>query len=74
MPKAPEIPLKTPVCVVAAGRDTIIPVELQEKLASRFGVKGHIMPGAPHDLMLSKKWEESAKVFLNWIEELSLNS
>ena len=53
LPKAPEIPLKTPVCVVAAGGDTIIPVELQEKLASRFGVKGHIMPGAPHDLMLS---------------------
>ena len=74
LPKAPDIPLKTPACVVAAGSDTIIPVELEEQLAERFGVKAHIIPDAPHDLMLSKKWEESAKVFLNWIEELSLNS
>ena len=73
-PKAPDIPLKTPACVVAAGSDTIIPVELEEQLAERFGVKAHIIPDAPHDLMLSKKWEESAKVFLDWIEEQNLNS
>ena len=74
LPKAPEIPLKTPACVVAAGGDTIIPVKLQEELAERLGVMAHIIPDAPHDLMLSKKWEESAKVFLDWIEKLALNT
>lgn len=74
LPKEPELPLKTPACVVAAGGDTIIPVELQEKLAERLGVEAHIIPGAPHDLMLSRKWEESAKVFLDWIEEQALNT
>ena len=56
--------------MVAAGGDTIIPVKLQEQLAERFGVKAHIIPDAPHDLMLAKKWEAGAKVFLNWIESL----
>ena len=71
LPKAPEIPLKTPACVVAAGGDTIIPVELQEKLAARFGVEANIIANAPHDLMLSKNWEESARVFLSWIESIA---
>ena len=71
LPEAPATPLKTPVCVVAAGGDTIIPVKLQEQLAERFGVQAHIIPDAPHDLMLAKKWEASARVFLNWIESLN---
>lgn len=70
LPKKPEIPLKTPACVVAAGGDTIIPLELEEKLAERLGVKAHIIPNTTHDLMLAKNWEESAKVFLGWIESL----
>ena len=36
LPETPKIPLKTPVCVVAAGGDTIIPVKLQKQLAERF--------------------------------------
>ena len=71
LPEAPDIPLKTPACVVAAGGDTIIPVELEEQLAKRLGVKAHIIPDAPHDLMLSKKWDDSAKVFLDWIGGLA---
>ena len=70
-PKKPDMPLKTPVCVVAAEADTIIPVEIEERLAERFGVKANIIPNAPHDLMLSKKWEDSARIFLGWIETLT---
>ena len=70
LPKAPEIPLKTPACVVAAGGDTIVPVELQEQLAERFGLKAHVIPDAPHDLMLAKNWDDSARVFLDWIGSL----
>ena len=45
-------------------------MELQEQLAERFGVTTHVILDAPHDLMLAKKWKDSAKVFLNWIGSL----
>ena len=70
LPKAPKMPLQTPVCVVSAENDTIIPVKLQETLAARFDVTANVIANAPHDLMLSKRWEDSARVFLNWIETL----
>ena len=71
LPKKPDMPLKMPVCVVAGEADTIIPVEIEERLAERFGLKVNIIPDAPHDLMLSKKWEDSARVFLGWIDGIT---
>ena len=67
----PKQPPPKPACLVAAGADAIIPVALQEKLAARLGVEANIIPDGPHNLMMSKNWQDSADVFLDWIASLA---
>ena len=71
LPKKPEPPTKTPICVIGGGADTTVAVEHQEKLAARFNVLPHILAGEPHNLMMSKNWHKSADVFLEWIDGLT---
>ena len=71
LPKKPEPPTKTPICVIGGGADTTVAIEHQENLAARFDVQAHILEGEPHNLMMSKNWQQSADVFLDWIEEFS---
>ena len=68
LPKKPEPATETPICVIGGGADKTVAVEHQEKLAARFNVQAHILEGEPHNLMMSKNWQKSASVFLEWIE------
>ncbi|MEE9453901.1 MAG: alpha/beta hydrolase [Paracoccaceae bacterium] len=68
LPKHPKGP--TPVCVVGAGQDTLISVKSVQKTGARLGANVNIIADAPHDLMLAPQWEQSAQIFLDWINEL----
>ncbi len=48
----------SPVEVIAAGRDKVFPVELQYRLAERYGGRPRIIAGAGHDVMLDEQWPE----------------
>ena len=70
LPKEPKNLTQLKRCMVAGGADTVVAVEHQEKLAERLGIKPHIIPGEPHNLMMSKNWEASAKIFHDWIDSI----
>ena len=67
LPKEPAA--QKPICVVGGEADTVVFVEHQEKLAERLGVTPHILAGEPHNLMMSKNWEQSAQIFCDWIRD-----
>jgi pimeloyl-ACP methyl ester carboxylesterase len=51
---------RTPVLVVAAGRDTVFDVEAQLSTAALYGAGLVVVPEAPHDLMLDPAWPQAA--------------
>ncbi|MEZ5714771.1 MAG: alpha/beta fold hydrolase [Paracoccaceae bacterium] len=68
LPRKPAAP--PPVCVVGGERDTIFPPASLARTAARFGTRAHIVAEAPHDLMLSRHWQDSARHFLTWMQTL----
>lgn len=64
LPRKPKT--APPVCVVGGEIDQVFAPKTQHRLAKRFGTTAHIVPDAPHDLMLSKHWRASFDIFLNW--------
>ena len=48
----------SPVEVIAAGRDKVFPIDLQYRLAERYGRRPRIIAGAGHDVMLDSQWPE----------------
>jgi len=71
LPKKPDPSCKTPICVVGGGADKTVAVEHQEKLAAHLNLQAHILEGEPHNLMMSKNWQKSADIFIEWIEGIS---
>ena len=70
LPKAPKNPSAYPMCLVGGGADTIVAVKHQIKLAERLNIEPHILADQPHNLMMSKQWQASAEIFLNWINNI----
>lgn len=68
LPRKPSAP--PPVCVVGGERDQIFPPAALARTAARFATTPHIVAEAPHDLMLSRHWEDSARHFLDWTRTL----
>lgn len=68
LPRKPRDP--PPVCVVGGSADQLFPPASQQRLAARFATSAHVIPDAPHDLMLSRHWQTSAGVFLTWASAL----
>ena len=68
LPKKPDPANDTPICVIGGGADNTVAVEHQENLATHLGVEAHILEGKPHNLMMSRNWQKSADVFLEWID------
>ena len=68
LPRKPAAP--PPVCVVGGASDRIFPPQSQHRLATRFATTAHIIPEAPHDLMLSRHWQASAEIFRDWAQTL----
>lgn len=59
-----------PTCVVGGELDLLFPPPSQHATAKRLGGNCHIVPGAPHNLMMSKHWEVAAKHFLDWASSI----
>lgn len=57
-----------PMLIVGGEKDTLFPPASQHHTARFYGCDCHIVPDAPHDLMLSKHWQVAAGHFMNWVE------
>ena len=68
LPKRPKRDL--PVCVVGGGQDQLFPPKAQRALAKRLKGSCHIIPGAPHNMMMTQHWETAAQHFLNWANSI----
>lgn len=65
----PRRPLQPPpMLVVAAERDAIFSVASERATATHYGADLAVIADAPHDLMLSRQWQQSAIVIKRWIE------
>ena len=63
-------PLVTaPVLVVAAGADRLFSVRSLSKLAGAYGTDPVVVPDAGHDMMLDRRWEQSADAIARWLED-----
>jgi non-heme chloroperoxidase len=60
----------TPLLVLGAELDHLIPASLVEMTARTYDVTAEIFPGMGHGLMLERDWELPAQHILNWLEEL----
>ena len=60
-------PAAMPMLIVGGGKDTLFSPSSQRHTANRYGCDCHIVPGAPHDLMLSRNWQVAAGHFLDWL-------
>ncbi len=56
-----------PACVIAGGADALFSVAEQARLAHRFGTTPHVMPGAPHDVLLSDEGAQAVRVLTDWV-------
>ncbi len=58
---------RTPVLVLGAGEDRVIPPSYAHAAARRFGVVADILPGMAHAMMLDSGWEDCARRIDTWI-------
>jgi pimeloyl-ACP methyl ester carboxylesterase len=59
--------VKTPMLVIGAGDDTLIPINTVEATARVYGTQAEIFPDMAHDIMLEAGWEKVAQRILEWI-------
>jgi non-heme chloroperoxidase len=60
----------TPLLVLGAELDHLIPASLVEMTARTYGVTAEIFAGMGHGLMLERDWELPAQRIFKWLEEL----
>lgn len=60
--------------VMGGTKDFIVDPEGVEETAKFFGTEAVMVDGAPHDVMLTGRWEEGAKVLSTWLESDVLRS
>lgn len=65
LPKRAKSP--PPLLVVGGGEDKLFPPESQRHTAHVLGCECSIIEGAPHDLMLSARWQQSAEIIEQWL-------
>lgn len=61
---------KMPVMVIGGEKDALFTPASQQATANRYGGSCHILPGAPHDIMLASQWQQAADLFIGWIKRL----
>jgi pimeloyl-ACP methyl ester carboxylesterase len=64
--------VKTPLLVIGAQDDTVIPIETIHKTARVHGTEAIVLPGLAHDAMLDTRWQTAADCILDWLEERGL--
>jgi non-heme chloroperoxidase len=58
---------RTPLCVLGAERDHLIPPSQVHMTAKTYGVDAHIFPGLGHGLMLERDWQTVATYIRDWL-------
>lgn len=64
--------IRCPTLVMVGSRDFPFSVEEERDLAKRMRGDFKVMPGRPHDMMLTQGWQEVADVMDQWIQEKGL--
>jgi pimeloyl-ACP methyl ester carboxylesterase len=59
--------VKTPMMVVGAEKDTVIPPSDVHATAKAYGTRAEILPGLGHDLILEPAWRSAATRILEWL-------
>jgi len=63
---------KSPLLVLGAEVDHLIPASLVEMTARTYNVPAEIFPGMGHGLMLERDWKKPARRILEWLESEGL--
>lgn len=71
LPKASRV-TRTPLLVIGAALDQLIPPSSVEMTARTYGVEAEIFPGMGHGLMLEQDWQKPAEHILAWLAERGL--
>lgn len=66
LPKPQKI--KTPLLVLGAENDAIVPPEKVEKTAKAYNADHKIFPDMAHDMMLERGWQKVADFMIDWLE------
>lgn len=64
--------VKTPLLVIAAGDDAVVPLTTVQKTARAYNTEAVMLPGVAHDVMLEPKWQGAADRMLTWLAERGL--
>lgn len=59
--------VKSPVLVVAGGKDFTISVDEQRRTAKALGAKFAVIPEGSHNLMMEPGWQNAANIIDSWI-------
>ncbi len=68
LPRTSPRQVKTPVLVVAAGRDAIFPVAEAQRTAKAYNAEFVLIDGQGHSLMVERRWQEVAGKIRDWLE------
>jgi pimeloyl-ACP methyl ester carboxylesterase len=61
--------VRSPLLVLGAEKDTVIPPGDVHKTARAYGINAEIFPNMAHDMMLEKNWRSVAERILSWLKE-----
>jgi pimeloyl-ACP methyl ester carboxylesterase len=64
--------VKTPLMVVGAENDAVVPLKPIRDTARAYGTEAIILPGLAHDVMLDPQWQAAADCILGWLAERGL--
>lgn len=64
--------VKTPILVIGAKDDTVIPVSSIHKTAHAYHTESIIIPDLAHDAMLDTNWQMAADHIMGWLNEKGL--
>lgn len=62
----------TPLLVLGAENDTVIPPSDVHATAKAYGTRAEILPGLAHDVMLEARWKSVATRIEEWLKELEI--
>lgn len=66
-----RIKSSVPVLVVGGEKDALFSPQSQQSTAAKYDARCHIIEGAPHDIMIDKRWKQSAGIIENWLRDLT---